>query len=428
MRIGFPSNKTGGCGLTEEGQRTSDDAPGRGKRDDDDRLATMRAAARTTSSSSMHAIASPLVVALLAAAALLLLAPARTLASRVCEHGYLPPVNFANVQTHKVNEASGIVSSVANDNILWTHEDSGKHARIYGISLKSSPPGEIVARIDLNAYTSKHKQGPDFEDIALSRCPHTEGYCLWMGDIGDNCARLQSNGQPWSYDCGGRFYLMAVPEPAITDHDDVLKVKAKNVFEVELEYPNSGRYPNIPMDSEAMVVSPEGDKAWLIEKRHGLHWDYHNTPARIFATSQNLTRVPSGAKIGLRMENTINNPNGWKITGADLHPTGRELLVRTGDDGGTYMYTFDRPFDFTSIKMDGKVAENSLHQPQPEAVAYDFTKADPEQYGKAFWHISEQGEGYQPLEYVKCKDNAQDSEQFEVRDLNYPYRSTPYQG
>ena len=48
------------------------------------------------------------------------------------------------------------------------------------------------------------------------------------------------------------------------------QVKATNVFEIKVAYPNTGTYPNIPMDSEAMVVAPDGSKAWLIEKRHGL--------------------------------------------------------------------------------------------------------------------------------------------------------------
>ena len=41
--------------------------------------------------------------------------------------------------------------------------------------------------------------------------------------------------------------MYAVPEPEIVDHDSTLKEKATNVFEVELEYPDTGTYPNIAM-------------------------------------------------------------------------------------------------------------------------------------------------------------------------------------
>ena len=94
------------------------------------------------------------------------------------------------------------------------------------------------------------------------------------------------------------------------------------------------------------------------------------------------------------------------------------MIVRTGDDGGSYAYAFDKPFDFSTIRFEEKVASNSLHQPQPEAVAYDFTNVEAEQVGRAIWHISEQGEGNQPLEYVRCKAST-----YQVRDIEGTYRA-----
>ena len=63
------------------------------------------------------------------------------------------------------------------------------------------------------------------------------------------------------------------------------------------------------------------------------------------------------------------------------------------------------------LKPLGRIVENSLGQAQPEAVAFDFSAFDTSApRGKGLWHISEQGGGYQPLEYVRCKDRV------EVRD------------
>ena len=86
---------------------------------------------------------------------------------------------------------------------------------------------------------------------------------------------------------------------------------------MEVAYPHTGSYPNIPMDSEALVVHPNGTKAWLIEKRHGLYWDYRGTPARIYETPQDLRNIPSGVKVQLELAATVNNPDGWKITGGE---------------------------------------------------------------------------------------------------------------
>jgi len=108
-----------------------------------------------------------------------------------------------------------------------------------------------------------------------------------------------------------------------------------------------------------------------------------------------------------------------------------EMVVRAGDEGGTWAYKFREPFDFSTIELHGKVASNSLHQPQPEAVAYDFTGIENGQAGKALWHISEQGEGYQPLEYVRCSEDGteeQSGEELEVKYLGGTFRSVDSRG
>jgi hypothetical protein len=311
-----------------------------------------------------------------------------------------------------------------NEGILWTHEDQGAAPKVYAISMKTSPPGQIVAVLDLESYTKGKKESPDFEDIAMAKCPHTDESCIWLGDIGDNCARLQSNGKPHSHKCGGSYHLYAIPEPEIEDHSSTLKDKPENVFEVELKYPDTGQYPNIPMDSEALVVSPDGTKAWLIEKRLRQTDPWQEaTPARIYETSQNLSSVPSTITLELSLTTAIDNPDGVRITGADLHPLGTDLIVRTAYHGGTYLYTFEEPFNFDTIAYAGKVASNALKQPQPEAVAFDFTNVFEEQFGKAFWHISEQSNGYQWLEYVKCRDRAPE-DSVEVRSSLQQYMNS----
>jgi len=334
-------------------------------------------------------------------------------AAFVCESGYEGPTNYAKIQSGRVAEASGLASSRKNKGILWTHEDMGAAPLIYGISLQSSPPGAIVSIIDMKGVT-KHKEKPDFEDIAVAKCPHLPDQdCIWMGDIGDNCARLQSNGQAHALDCGGSYYLYAVPEPNITRHEpEGSSAEPGDVFEVQLLYPFTGQYPHLAMDSEALVVAPDGSKAWLIEKRLQQTDPWQSeTPARIFETSGDLRNTTSITNVDLELVTSINNPDGVRITGADLHPQGTDLIIRTAYHGGTYLYTLDVPFDFTTTRYHGRIVRNSLRQSQPEAVSYDYTGIFPDQVGKGIWHVSEQTGGYQNLEYVKCKDY------FSVREL-----------
>ena len=124
------------------------------------------------------------------------------------------------------------------------------------------------------------------------------------------------------------------------------------MFAVELTYPDTGVYPNIPMDSEAIVVAADGSKAWLIEKRLMLEdRSDHPTPARIFETPGDLRAASSGDVLQMSLATTIANPDGIRITGADLHPNGVDLVVRTAYWGGTYAFAMDAPLHFASLKV-----------------------------------------------------------------------------
>ncbi|MDG2264517.1 MAG: hypothetical protein P8L47_00175 [Candidatus Marinamargulisbacteria bacterium] len=72
-----------------------------------------------------------------------------------------------------INEASGMVASVQNPELLWVHNDSGDAARLFGIR----PNGSIVVELNFPEINAV-----DWEDIALDR---TTGF-IYIGDIGDN--------------------------------------------------------------------------------------------------------------------------------------------------------------------------------------------------------------------------------------------------
>ncbi len=65
-----------------------------------------------------------------------------------------------------VNEASGLVLS---GGLLWTHDDSGGPATVFGLSTRGKPVREVAL-----------PQNVDWEDIAA------RGRTLYVGDIGDN--------------------------------------------------------------------------------------------------------------------------------------------------------------------------------------------------------------------------------------------------
>ena len=77
----------------------------------------------------------------------------------------------------EISESSGIAVSRINPNVYWTHNDSGDGPVLYAVE----PSIGIVSRIyllDVEAY--------DWEDMAISHCPDSDKYCLYVADIGDN--------------------------------------------------------------------------------------------------------------------------------------------------------------------------------------------------------------------------------------------------
>jgi hypothetical protein len=98
----------------------------------------------------------------------------------------------------ELNEASGLVLS---QGLLWTHDDSGGPATVFGLSKR----GKLERQIAL-------PQNVDWEDIAA------RGSTLYVGDIGDN----------------------ALSRPSITVY--------RGAQPIEL------RYPDGPHDAEALLV------------------------------------------------------------------------------------------------------------------------------------------------------------------------------
>jgi hypothetical protein len=107
-----------------------------------------------------------------------------------------------------VNEASGLVWS---GGLLWTHDDSGGPATVFGLSTR----GKLIRQIAL-------PQNVDWEDVAA------RGKTLYVGDIGDN----------------------AMARPGI--------VVYRGSTPIEL------RYPDGPHDAEALLV--DGPRIVIVTK------------------------------------------------------------------------------------------------------------------------------------------------------------------
>lgn len=288
----------------------------------------------------------------------------------VCEGVYAElPTPTEPLSERLLTEVSGIVASPSQPNVLWMHNDSGDAARLYAANTE----GKALARVVLDGITLT-----DAEDIAAAPCPDGSGPCLWVADVGNN----RSN--------RSEVYIYAVPEPRVDPNSDTLRallVPAEDIWRFPLRYPADS-----PFDSEALVVLPDASALLLIEKRHA-------TQSRVVGLRAPFARdeVNRLELLGLFSNPGVDISNGRMITAADLHPSGRRMLIRTYT--GVYEVLFDE--GETALDLPGQTARTitlgPLSEPQGEATTYDHT-------GKGIWTVSEdpQQQAPKPLNHYAC--------------------------
>jgi hypothetical protein len=282
-----------------------------------------------------------------------------------CDGEYQSPKTVGRLPAIILSEVSGIATSRVTADSLWLHNDSGDAARLFAVDTEGQLRGEL------------HLQGvvnTDFEDLATSRCPDSVQGCLWVADIGNNLIYRPV------------FTVHVVPEPSLAELDPHRPLLAQGV--VSLRF----RYPEEPIDSEALVVAADGARFWTIEKTD-------RPVSRIYEYSAPFvdSEVVEVMEVGLLPVPGVPVRFGQLISGADLHPSGTRLLVRVYS--GVYEYSLATPWDLTDL--DGvaarRVVAGPFSEPQGEAVAYDAG-------GLGLWTVSEDrtGVGRQPLHHYSC--------------------------
>ncbi|MEO5730177.1 MAG: hypothetical protein ABI134_02435 [Byssovorax sp.] len=184
-------------------------------------------------------------------------------------------------------EISGLVASLAHDGVFYVHNDSGDSARFFAIDLA----GKALATFTVSGATAI-----DWEDIARAPCP--AGTCLFLGDIGDNGVARS--------DCA----VYRVTEPATIADATVPAEKL----------PFS--YPDGPHNAETLLADPATGGLFIVTKTLGI--------SSVYAFPLPLT---PGKSVVLTRAGDISLPIlPALVTGGDVHPLGRGVLLRTYAD------------------------------------------------------------------------------------------------
>lgn len=255
---------------------------------------------------------------------------------------YAEPVQTGTVVDANLDEISDVVPSRQNGGVLWVHEDSGNDSILTAIDMGGSTLGTVA----IEGVTMV-----DWEDLAISACE--EGWCLWVGDIGDN---MQNRGS---------VKLLRLVEPVI---DRAAGVFALTLTATLYELP----YPDGPHNAEGLGWSSGG-------------------PVVFTKRDANISDVYTGdldaGTLTLRGPLSLDRSTA---TAADIWPDDSRILLRTYDALWEYWLPSGGFADLEhSIRVSVPVADET----QGESASYDPVR-------RGYWTISERVN--QPIWFSGC--------------------------
>ncbi|MGI8555480.1 MAG: hypothetical protein ACR2LT_03885, partial [Pyrinomonadaceae bacterium] len=157
---------------------------------------------------------------------------------------YNPPKVVGTIDSKEITESSGITASQCNQNILWTHNDSGDDALIFALDLKGKK---------LGTWQVAGAKNIDWEDIAETK--NANGECfLYLGDIGGNTSLRD------------KFTIYKVKEPTVSG-TATTDSSRKNPLVTEQSQAIEIQYPDKRHDAETLMVHPQTGDIYILTKR-----------------------------------------------------------------------------------------------------------------------------------------------------------------
>jgi hypothetical protein len=262
-----------------------------------------------------------------------------------------------------LSEASGIVASRNNANVLWTHNDSGHPAEVIAIDTQGRWLGTYTLPGNI-----------DNEDIAIGPGPVTNVSYLYIGDIGDNFLVRSS------------IRVFQIPEPAVyaRQYTNPMTVGMKGARTITLTYPDG------PHNAEAMFVDPVTGDLFILTKE---------STCRIYVAPKSQLDIDNSFEL------TFVRTIGFTVpSGADISPSGNEIIVRRENFAGLWLrlpgQTISDAFNgtATSIPVVGTPTE-----PNGEAIGFDdagsgyFTLSDNAIMQPLYYFARTSSDGPKPL-------------------------------
>jgi len=286
-----------------------------------------------------------------------------------------PPKPLGQVDSAQINEASGLSTSRINNEIFYTHNDSGDSARLFALDRSA----HLVAILNLSGISAI-----DYEDMAIGPGPVPDTNYIYLGDIGDNDARRKSITvyrftEP-------RIALDEIPPPTDEKPNTPKTITIDEIDSLQL------RYEDGPRNAEALMVDPLTGDLFIATKQIGTTTIY---------VARSDTLKPD-TTITLHPIATVQLGGLHMITAGDISPDGTLIALRSYSTA--VAWTRNVSDEQTSITSEiwNQTPHHLTIADEPQGEAFSFDPAN------AGYYTLSEGIN-QPLYYYECVKSDEDS-------------------
>ncbi len=260
---------------------------------------------------------------------------------------FLPGKKLAELTDKRLPEVSGLVASINNPGMFWTHNDSGNDPEVFLIDKK--------ARI-MRTYILKGVKNRDWEDIAVGPGPDSTKTYVYVGEIGDNYSAFKLK------------HIYRFEEPVLTSTKTEIIIEDFETITFQLSDKRK--------DTEALMVDPIARDLYIISKRENPVTIYQITYP--FSTTDTITALEVG-----KMPLT-------QIVAADFSPDGSEILMKNYNHIYYWKNTADKTIPELLQEMPKEIPYEI--EPQGESIAWDRNS-------NGFYTVSEKNKGVKSFLY-----------------------------
>ncbi|HET9932560.1 MAG TPA: hypothetical protein VFQ35_17780 [Polyangiaceae bacterium] len=208
------------------------------------------------------------------------------------------PTKVGDIAETALDGPSGIAASRAHAGVLYAHLDAGGGAVVYAMTYAGKA---------LGAYTLMGITATDWEDIAVGPCAN--GDCIYIGDIGDNAARMGGTTRT-------QIQVLRVAEPNVSATQAATQQMLGDVTIMRFTYPDKAH------DAETLMVDPVTKDILIITKEtdgnSSIFRAAANTPADMPTVLEKVGNVQIGA-----------SGQAAQASAGDISPTGDRFIVRS---------------------------------------------------------------------------------------------------